>query len=571
VLVCDANSESWSSISLGLFVTDNPIVDPLPFNWSTLISKILTKFPQLSTETHYSLLPIRFDAGKFSASERIQRSSTYRERVAILRALALSSQSLSSPLIVVTDNENVTKTWRDIEQTLTAADFTNFERFQEMVDSIIHLKRLHPSISIVDSIARNFIKSYMHSDEDRVDVIPLRPRDESSSDEPCRKNAKVEEDSQSSLSYDPSSESQFVDIRNFIYSDRDINPLLASDLIFKNESDGLYYKKDTNSVLVPSSFRFSVIQHIHDLGHRGIKAMSSLCRRFNFYVPNFSEIAAKITSQCDACNRGKSCHGGPPRGKLPKPSIPFTICALDFLTINDTLKLLVLVDLTSGFIDAIPISEMTGFNTLNAIRCFFYRWGFPSAILTDNGKSFIFDPLQTWLKTVGVTSLLTPLYSPQSNGKCEQAVRSVMDSIRITFLDKRLASIPVIEILPEILYALNSVSRNGDPLAPKDYIFCYKERCPFADTSKTSRSETFKGNFKVGDSVLLKVTNPNLSKLDPRFEESGTILEHVGNYVYLICKTDGRKVKYREDKLRRNASGLSGNSPRLPDEGGGLQ
>jgi hypothetical protein len=154
---------------------------------------------------------------------------------------------------------------------------------------------------------------------------------------------------------------------------------------------------------------------------------------------------------------------------------------------------------------------------------------------------------------------------------CEQAVRSVMDSIRITFFEKRLSSILVVDILPEILYALNSIPRNRDPLAPRDYIFCYRERCPFADTSKTPESKNFKGNFKVGDPVLLKVTNPNMSKLDPRFEENGTILEHLGNFVYLILKSDGRKVKYREDKLRRNAAAQSGNSLSSPDEGGGLQ
>ena len=328
---------------------------------------------------------------------------------------------------------------------------------------------------------------------------------------------------------------------------------MRSNTISFDETDRLFYKNNTRSVLVPSAVRFPILQHLHSLGHHGSRALCSLVTRYNFFIPNLPELAAQIISNCDACSRGKSCHGGPPREKLPKPSVPFTVIALDYLTINDTLKLLVMVDLTSGFTDTIPVSEATGYSTLSAIQTLFFRWGFPSAILTDNGKSFIFDPLQSWLKSVGVTSLLTPLYSPQSNGKCEQAVRSVMDSIRITFFAKRLSSIPIVEILPEILFGLNSIPKSGDQLAPRDYIFYYRERCPYISNPVNS-SRKFKGNFKVGDKVFLKSATPFPSKLDPRFDEGGVITEHVANYTYLIQKADKRFVKYREDKIRHKSS-----------------
>jgi hypothetical protein len=302
------------------------------------------------------------------------------------------------------------------------------------------------------------------------------------------------------------------------------------------------------------------------MAHRGPKALRHLCERYNFYVPNLKELSSKVTTECEACIRGKSSYGGPPRGNLPKPSIPFTIMALDFLTINDSLKLLVMVDLTSGFIDSIPVSDMSGYTTLSAIKSLFYRWGFPSAILTDNGKSFMYDKLQSWLRSSGVKSLLTPLYSPQSNGACERAVRSVMESIRITFLSKRLSSIPIIDILPEILYGLNSIPKNKDSLAPRDYIFCFRERCPFVDNSNfPPSSKTFKGRFKTGDHILIKSTSTNLTKLEPRFDDEGVISSHIGNYIYQILLPNGKTVKFREDKLR-----LHPTSNEKQDEGGGL-
>jgi hypothetical protein len=55
VLVCDANSESWSSISLGLFTTSENTSDPLPFNWSHLILKLLPEIPNLDSSKSYSL------------------------------------------------------------------------------------------------------------------------------------------------------------------------------------------------------------------------------------------------------------------------------------------------------------------------------------------------------------------------------------------------------------------------------------------------------------------------------------------------------------------------------------
>ena len=538
LLVCDANCDSWSSISLSLSYSPETSTDPIPFNWSNLTSKILNEFPSFDQNQNYSFLPLRFDAGKFTSRERTQRSSTYRERVAILRALELSDAFLKSPVIVVTDNENVTKTWRDVEQTLTASDFSNFERFQERVTKIIHLKRLHPAVSIVDSIARNFAKISIASD---FDLDPIRPSDPTF-EQPPSKISKIEKQSES---LNPTL--KFINFHNFVYDSSDS---IDSPEFF--EQDGLYFHKSTNSLLVPVSFQFPLLKLLHDLSHQGKNALISLCKHYNLLIPHLDQISSKIVSECDACNRGKSSYGGPPYGHLPKPSVPFTIVAMDFLTIND-LKLLVMVDLTSSFIDVNPVDDMSGPNTLSAIKSLFYRWGFPSALLTDNGKSFIFDPLQQWLKSVGITSLLTPLYSPQSNGKCERAVRSVLDSIRITFLNKRLSSIPIFDILPEILYGLNSVPKSNDTLSPRDYIFCYRERCPFIQTMAPA-NQNFKGNFKIGEKVLLKSTTPNLSKLEPRFDDLGTISEHIANYVYKITRDDGRIVKFRENKIRRQAA-----------------
>jgi hypothetical protein len=144
-----------------------------------------------------------------------------------------------------------------------------------------------------------------------------------------------------------------------------------------------------------------------------------------------------------------------------------------------------------------------------------------------------------------------------------------MDSIRITFFSKRLSSIPIVEILPEIVYGLNAVPKTNSDLAPRDYIFCYRERCPYVETSKVQHYGNVKGKFQIGDEVLIKSPLPNPTKLEPRFLDGGRITEHIGHYTYTILKDDGRTVKYREDRLR-----LKPVSPGPPDavpvDGGGL-
>jgi transposase InsO family protein len=296
------------------------------------------------------------------------------------------------------------------------------------------------------------------------------------------------------------------------------------------------------------------LEGLHGLGHRGVNSLKAQVSRHGLYIRDLHRKTSEVCARCIPCLTGKSVHGGPSRTHVLSSDTPFDVVSIDYVTINDGLKILVMVDHCTSFVDAVPVSEMSGPETMRALKQMLFRWSLPSCLISDNGKSFLYEPLQVWFKSKGIAHRTTPIYSPESNGKCERTIRSLCDSLRIKFLALKSEWISVFDVLLEVLHSLNTSPKEGCDSCPKDLVVTFKERCPLLVTPvPVDKDRKFKGKFSVGQKVLLKTNTPFLDHLDPRFDTTGTVTAHVADYIYEVSREGNESsspLKYREDRLR---------------------
>ena len=82
-------------------------------------------------------------------------------------------------------------------------------------------------------------------------------------------------------------------------------------------------------------------------------------------------------------------------------------------------------DYFSNFIEVESITSVTTRGVCKAFRAMFARYGIPDVLVTDNGPQFASAEFDNFAKAWGVEhSTSSPRY-PQSNGKAENAVKTV--------------------------------------------------------------------------------------------------------------------------------------------------
>jgi transposase InsO family protein len=576
VVVSDANQESWSAVCLSVVKLrdDCSWTDPLPFGFQTVKTKV---GEALGLGDNFTLVPNRFDGGKFSETERRLRSSTWRERAAVLRAVGKFKEHISGPTVVVSDNENVSKCWRDFEATLTAGLMADWMTFCEYVSAVVHVKRTNPAMTAVDALARA-----LNKDADIVvEVMPVRTRppidDVADSalypkrlrrdqitgkwtrPEPpreLREDTDDQSDGETESLVPPAVtfvEPAVFDVRKMRYEESDIKFLIDAGRLQKVEEQGsVWYVDVTGGVLIPAACRLPLLRKLHKLGHAGVKWLHDSALRHGFYMPDLRILCKQVVTECSSCAQAKPVYGSPPRGHLPASHSPFKHICMDMVTVGGC-DILVVVDMCTRYTEAYPLRNKSAEEVVRAVREWSFRYALPDTILMDNDRAFASALFTKWLQEHSVVPRFTPVYSPASNGLAERTIRTLTESIRALFLELGEEMVDVYAVLPVALYRINAAIRKDEVLSPRDQVFRDQERCPVA-SSFLKRERSFKGKFKVGDRVWTRILGPFdfLDKLDARFgpNSAGTVLGQLFDHTYRVQLDNGEVTSLREDRLR---------------------
>lgn len=175
-------------------------------------------------------------------------------------------------------------------------------------------------------------------------------------------------------------------------------------------------------VVVPTVFRAAVLQELH-AAHLGIVKMKMTARERCWYPGIDSDIEG-LAQNCVRCIQMRPA---PARAQIEVwkwPNTVFERIHLDYLGPFQGKMFLVVVDARSKWLECVEVANLSTQNLITKLQKIFSQFGLPNTIVSDNAKSFTSSEFTKFCADNGINQLYSPVYSPQSNGLAENAVKT---------------------------------------------------------------------------------------------------------------------------------------------------
>ncbi|KAG5268959.1 hypothetical protein AALO_G00196750 [Alosa alosa] len=255
------------------------------------------------------------------------------------------------------------------------------------------------------------------------------------------------------------------------------------------ERDGLLYRRIFRSdggeevlqLLLPTVLKEEVLQQLHQgHGHQGIERTTELVRQRCYWPGLYTDIKEWCQS-CERCVLAKPVH--PPlrtaMGHLLS-SRPNHILAIDFPCLERSRSgfecVLVMTDVFSKFTQAVPTKDQRAPTVAGVlVKEWFYRFGVPSRIHSDQGRNFESALISQLCTLYGVQKTHTTPYHPQGNGQCERFNRTLHGLLQTLPLSKK-ADWPT--YLPQVIFSYNTTTHQSTGESPHLLMFGQEPRLP---------------------------------------------------------------------------------------------
>lgn len=125
---------------------------------------------------------------------------------------------------------------------------------------------------------------------------------------------------------------------------------------------------------------------------------------------------------------------------IPLIEVPFERIGMDLIgpfhqSARGHRFVLVLVDYATRYPEAVPLSTISAKSVAQALFQVISRVGIPKEILTDQGTSFMSRTLKEQYGLLGIKSIRTSVYHPQTDGLLERLNKTLKSTIR-KFIDE---------------------------------------------------------------------------------------------------------------------------------------
>ncbi len=189
-------------------------------------------------------------------------------------------------------------------------------------------------------------------------------------------------------------------------------------------------------LLLPQTLQREVLSSVHDAhGRQGVDRTLQLARS-SCYWPGMSKDIETWCRNCERCILAKAIQ---PKVRSYLGSIqgsrPHEILAINFTVMEPAHdgreNVLILTDIFSKYTQAIPTKDQQASTVAETlVRHWFYLFGVPSQIHSDQGKNFESKLIQELCKVYRIQKSRTTPYHPQGNGQCERFNRTLHDLLR---------------------------------------------------------------------------------------------------------------------------------------------
>ena len=175
-------------------------------------------------------------------------------------------------------------------------------------------------------------------------------------------------------------------------------------------------------VVIQQTLRTKFLAELHN-GHPGMVRMKQLARGYLWWPGLESDIELHV-SNCEACLNNRS---NPPRAEViswPATDGPWQRVHIDNAPKLNNRVLLIVVDAYSRWLEVgiTGSDDVSSSRTIEILRTFFSRYGFPKTIVSDNGPQFSSREFSSFVKSFGGQHQFTAPFSPSTNGQAERAV-----------------------------------------------------------------------------------------------------------------------------------------------------
>ena len=340
---------------------------------------------------------------------------------------------------------------------------------------------------------------------------------------------------------------------------------------FEVHDEALWYKENgRRRLLVPVEVAEHVLHVYHDSPTAGHPGAEETCRSIkeNYYWISTDGDVKKYVGACWVCASFKR---GPLQNKAPlrphEPTLPWEVAAVDLMgpyveTTNGNRFVLVVTDMFSRWVEAFPLQKSDAETVTRTIdREIFSRYGYPRAILSDNGPQFTSMEWDSALRRWGCLHWTTPIFHPQAN-PTERRIQEVKKCIRLqlqgqnpntwdqhvstALLNIRSRQNAATKQTPAALLLGYDLKKPGewflqDPAQPEgDREVQRQERIRQAHMNEHRYRQRYAGNipppvrFTAGDLVMERDSKVPLGPFAPRWHGPHTVIEEAGPNTYWI-------------------------------------
>ncbi|XP_011862003.1 PREDICTED: uncharacterized protein K02A2.6-like [Vollenhovia emeryi] len=305
---------------------------------------------------------------------------------------------------------------------------------------------------------------------------------------------------------------------------------LLNGVIFRN-----------HRVVIPFQLRKQILRELHE-SHFGIVRMKHLARGYVWWNQIDKDIE-EISKNCANCNRFKN---DPPKIShlWEQAEVPFERIHADFAGPFLGHNFLILVDAYTKWPLIHIVKDIKSDTTIYICRQVFATYGLPRVFVTDNGRSFVSEEFEKFLKANGITHRLTAPYHPATNGQAERYVQTLKNSLK----QMQSTHATVQADLQKLLTQYRNTPHAGTGKTPAEMLFARKLRTRL-DLSKPFVSKHHAQHAPISFTEGERVSARNYNSSDKWL--FGRICERLGTLHYKIKLDDGRIWKRHVNQLRK--------------------
>ncbi|XP_063334795.1 uncharacterized protein si:ch211-282j22.3 isoform X2 [Pelmatolapia mariae] len=268
------------------------------------------------------------------------------------------------------------------------------------------------------------------------------------------------------------------------------NQETKQDLNSKGEfllKDGILYRQQGSALqlVVPRAVQKVVLSLGHSIpwaGHLGKHKTMARIRKY-FHWPGMRSDVTLFCKSCPQCQKSSlKIPSRAPLQSLPIISTPFERLGMDIVGPLERSKagnryMLVVTDYATKYPEVFPLRSIKAKAVALCLIQFFSRVGFPREILTDRGTNFMSTLLKQVYQLLGIKSLRTTPYHPQTDGLTERFNQTLKQMLR-KFVNE--TGTDWDQWLPYLLFAYREVPQASTGFSPFELLYGHEVRGPLS-------------------------------------------------------------------------------------------